>query len=75
MPPQKNIKLYQDPRYGMRWVIRVDGVPLTADAIRRLDGISAFEPRNGYLLLFPCAGRDCESICQDVEKALGVFRS
>lgn len=74
MPPQKSIKLYRDTRYK-RYVIRVEGVPLTADAIRSLDGISAFEQRNGYTLLFPSNGHDCESICQGVERQLGVFRS
>lgn len=75
MPPEKKIKLYQDPRYNMRWVIRVDGVHLSPDTIRSFDGISAFESRANYTLLFPTNGRDCESICQGVERRLGLRRA
>lgn len=75
MSQNPSIKLYQDPRYNMRWVIRVDGVHLSPDTIRSLNGISAFESRANYTLLFPTNGRDCESICQGVERRLGVVRS
>lgn len=75
MPQQPTIELIRDRQMGGRPAIRVTGLSLSPDVIAALDGVAAYQVTAHETLLYPSRARDCETVCQRVEKALGVTRS
>lgn len=75
MPHKAKLELIDvhDPTH--RKAIRITGMDLSADLIATLDGVSCYQVKAWCILLYPSRNRDSESVCQGVERRLGVYRS